>query len=138
MPFGLRNAPGTFQRLMDKILGDYINKFVVVYIDDIMIYSETFDEHVQHITKVLHRLKEVQLILKLKKCRFGESSVEFLGHVIGKDGIKPDPKKIDKIVNLQPPKNVRGVRSILGLCSYYRKFVKDFSKIAKPLTMLVK
>jgi hypothetical protein len=138
MPFGLRNAPGTFQRVMDKILKEYIDKFVVVYIDDIMIYSNSFEDHLTHLNKVLKRLKDNNLIIKLKKCRFAEENIEFLGHVIGKDGIKPDPNKIIKITQLKPPTNVRGVRSILGLCSYYRKFIKDFSKIAKPLTNLIK
>jgi hypothetical protein len=138
MPFGLRNAPGTFQRVMDKILKDYIDKFVVVYIDDIMIYSEDFESHITQLTKVLRRLRDNNLIVKLKKCRFAEENIEFLGHIIGKDGIKPDPNKINKITQLKPPVNVKGVRSVLGLCSYYRKFIKDFSKIAKPLTNLIK
>jgi hypothetical protein len=119
MPFGLRNAPGTFQRVMDKILKEYIDKFVVVYIDDILIYSNSFEDHLTHLTRVLKKLKDNNLIIKLKKCRFAEENIEFLGHVIGKDGIKPDPNKIIKITQLKPPTNVRGVRSILGLCSYY-------------------
>ena len=138
MPFGLRNAPGTFQRVMDKILRDYIDKFVVVYIDDIMIYSNNFEDHVTHINEVLQRLSDNNLIVKLKKCRFAEENIEFLGHVIGKNGIKPDPNKIGKIAQLKAPTNVKGVRSVLGLCSYYRKFIKNFSKIAKPLTNLIK
>jgi Reverse transcriptase (RNA-dependent DNA polymerase)/RNase H-like domain found in reverse transcriptase len=138
MPFGLKNAPGTFQRLMDKILREYINEFVVVYLDDIMIYSDSFENHVKHVREVLERLKRANLILKLKKCKFGEQNIEFLGHIIGREGIKPDPKKIEKIINLKAPKDVSGIRSILGLCSYYRRFVKDFSKIAKPLTSLLK
>lgn len=138
MPFGLNNAPATFQRMMDKLLGEYLNEFVVVYIDDIMIYSDTFEDHVKHIRMVLEKIKRANLILKLKKCKFGDRNIEFLGHVVGRDGLRPNPKKIEAIQKIEPPTDVKGIRSFLGLCSYYRKFVKDFSKIAKPLSTLVK
>ncbi|GBB96358.1 hypothetical protein RclHR1_27350003 [Rhizophagus clarus] len=138
MPFGLKNAPGTFQRLMDEILSEYIGEFVVVYIDDIMIYSKSFEEHMEHLEKVLRKLKEKNIILKLKKCKFGERNIEFLGHIVGRDGLKPEEKKIEKIRNMERPRNVKEIRSFLGLCSYYRKFVKDFSRIAKPISNLVR
>src|SRR6266511_941893 len=138
MPFGLKNAPPTFQRMMNEILKDWLDEFVVVYIDDIMIYSKTFEEHLKHIEKILKKLKEVNLMLKLSKCKWGERNIEFLGHVVGNDGLKPDPRKIDKIKNLPIPTTQKGVRSVLGLCGYYRKFVKGFSKIAKPLNELLK
>ncbi|GES79037.1 enzymatic polyprotein, putative [Rhizophagus clarus] len=138
MPFGLKNAPGTFQRLMDEILSEYIGEFVVVYIDDIMIYSKSFEEHIEHLEKVLRKLKEKNIILKLKKCKFGERNIEFLGHIVGRDGLKPEEKKIEKIRNMERPRNIREIRSFLGLCSYYRKFVKDFSRIAKPISNLVR
>ena len=138
MPFGLKNAPPTFQRMMNEILKDWLDEFVVVYIDDIMIYSKTFEEHLEHIEKILKKLREVNLMLKLSKCKWGERNIEFLGHVVGNDGLKPDPRKIDKIKNLPIPTTQKGVRSVLGLCGYYRKFVKGFSKIAKPLNELLK
>ncbi|GES76231.1 enzymatic polyprotein, putative [Rhizophagus clarus] len=138
MPFGLKNAPGTFQRLMNEILSEYIGEFVVVYIDNIMIYSKSFKEHMEHLEKVLRKLKEKNIILKLKKCKFGERNIEFLGHIVGRDGLKPEEKKIEKIRNMERPRNIKEIRSFLGLCSYYRKFVKDFSRIAKPISNLVR
>ncbi|GET58360.1 hypothetical protein GLOIN_2v1765994 [Rhizophagus irregularis DAOM 181602=DAOM 197198] len=138
MPFGLTNAPASFQRLMDKVLKEYLNEFVIVYIDDIMIYSENFEDHLKHIKLVLEKLKEASLILKLKKCIFGKTEIEFLGHVVGKNGLKPSPGKVEKIQKLTAPINIKGVRSILGLCTYYRKFIKDFSKIVKPITSLLR
>src|SRR3984885_8277484 len=97
MPFGLKNAPGTFQRLIDEILREYIGEFVIVYLDDIMIYSKDFEEHTKHINKVLSKLRENNMIIKLKKCKFGERNIEFLGHIVGRDGLKPDEKKVEKI-----------------------------------------
>jgi hypothetical protein len=138
MPFGLTNAPATFQRMMDKTLKEYIGEFVTVYLDDIMIYSKSFEEHIEHIEKVLMKLKEINAVIKLKKCEFGKRNIEFLGHIVGKDGLQPEMKKVKKIKNMKRPENVTEVRSFLGLCSYYRKFIKDFSKIAKPLNNLVK
>src|SRR5207249_3844252 len=138
MPFGLKNAPPTFQRMMNEILKDWLDEFVVVYIDDILIYSKTFDEHLEHLERVFEKLREVKLMIKLKKCKFGEQNIEFLGHIIGRDGIKPDPEKIEKIKNLKAPNNLTELRSVLGLCSYYRRFVKNFSKIVKPLNKLLK
>src|ERR1051325_10896018 len=138
MPFGLTNVPATFQRLMNHILMEYLDEFVVVYIDDILIYSKTFEEHLEHLEKIFEKLKEANLMIKLKKCKFGEQNIEFLGHIIGRDGIKPDPEKIEKIKNLKIPNNLTELRSILGLCSYYRRFVKNFSKTVKPLNKLLK
>jgi len=111
---------------------------MVVYIDDILIYSKTFEEHMEHLRIVFDILRKANLMMKLKKCKFLEQNIEFLGHIVGKDGIKVDPAKIEKVKDLKIPTTVREVRSILGLCSYYRKFVKDFSKIAKPLNELLK
>ncbi|CAB5185100.1 unnamed protein product [Rhizophagus irregularis] len=138
MPFGLKNAPGTFQRLMDEILKEYIGEFVVVYLDDIMIYSKNFEEHIEHVNKVLNKLRENNLIVKLKKCKFGERNIEFLGHIVGRDGLKPNEKKVEKIKEIKIPETVKEVRSFLGLCSYYRRFIKNFARIAKPLYHLVK
>ncbi|CAB4418771.1 unnamed protein product [Rhizophagus irregularis] len=138
MPFGLKNAPGTFQRLMDEILKEYIGEFVTVYLDDIMIYSRNFEEHLEHVNRVLNKLKENNMIVKLKKCQFGLRNINFLGHIVGKDGLQPDEKKVEKIKNIKRPETVTEVRSFLGLCSYYRRFIKDFAKIAKPLHNLMK
>ncbi|CAB5185215.1 unnamed protein product [Rhizophagus irregularis] len=109
MPFGLTNAPATFQRLMDEILEEYINDFVVVYIDDIMIYSENLKDHMEHVEKVLKKLRENNLIIKLKKCRFLERNIEFLGHIVGNDGLKPDDKKIEKIKEMKAPTTVKEI-----------------------------
>jgi hypothetical protein len=138
MPFGLMNAPATFQRMMDKILREYIDEgFVVVYLDDIMIYSKTFEEHMMHLKKVLNKLREKKLIAKLK-CNFGMRDIEFLGHIVGNNGLRPSENKIESIKNMKVPENVTEMRAFIGLCSYYRKFVKGFSKIVKPLTILTK
>ena len=136
MPFGLKNAPATFQRLMNDLLREYLYEFTVVYLDDIMIYSKTFEDHLKHLERILTILKEANLMIKLKKCKFCEQEIEYLGHIAGKDGLKPDPKKIEKIKNLKPPTNLKEVQSIMGLCQYYRTFVQDFSKIAKPIYQL--
>jgi len=136
MPFGLKNAPPTFQRMMNKILREWLREFVVVYIDDIMIYSKTFEEHLEQVEKVLKKLKKKSKFNE--KCKWGEQNIGFLGHRVGKDGLKPDPGKIEKIRDIKIPTTVREVRAVLGLFSYYRKFVEGFSKIAKPLNELLK
>ncbi|CAG8539325.1 15223_t:CDS:2, partial [Dentiscutata heterogama] len=138
MPFGLTNAPATFQRLMDKILCPYINKFVVVYLDDITIYSRTFEEHFEHVQLVFRVLREANLKLNLAKCYFFLNSIKFLEHIIGKDGIKTDERLIDKVKNFPTSTNLRQLRGFLGLASYYRRFIQGFSKIAKPLNQLLK
>ena len=138
MPFGLCNAPATFQRIMNKVLGDSIHKYVMVYLDDVIIYSKSFEEHLRHIEDVLNRIRRANLRLKAEKCHFGASELQFLGHVVGKDGVKPDPKKVEKIENYPIPKNIRELRGALGLFSYYRRFIENFSKIADPLYELLK
>ena len=138
MPFGLKNAPPTFQRLMNKVFKDYLDDFVIVYIDDILIYSKTYEEHLKHIRMVFDKLKEANLAIKLKKCKFCVPNIEFLGHVVGRDGLKPDPNKIKKMKELKAPTDLTSLRAALGLFSYYRKFVKHFSKTAGPMTELMK
>jgi hypothetical protein len=138
MPFGLCNAPATFQRTMDKVLQRIKDKFVLVYLDDVIIFSKTFEEHIQHVEEVMKRIRDANLRLKAEKCYFAAKVLQFLGHVVGKDGVKPNPEKVDKMINYSEPKNIRELREVLGLFSYYRRFIKDFAQIANPLYKLLK
>lgn len=133
MPFGLTNAPSTFQRMMNQVLQPYINKFVQVYLDDIIIYSKSIKEHFQHLRKVLLLLRQNQLIAKKKKCSFYFKSLQFLGHIISEEGIRTDPFKIEKIKIWPTPKTIKEAQSFLGLSGYYRRFIKDYSRIAGPI-----
>ncbi len=115
MPFGLCNAPATFQRLMNKILRPYIGKFVEVYLDDVIIHSRTKEEHIKHVRVVLQKIREANLKLKPSKCKWFEQELTFVGHKIGINGIKPDPRNIEKIKNAQVPSNTTQLRGFLGL-----------------------
>ena len=136
LPFGLTSAPATFMRLMNDTLMPYLDKFVIVYLDDICIYSKTPEEHLDHLRKVLTLLQQEKLIGKLAKCEFGISSMEFLGHVVSDQGIATDPGKVKSVQDWPTPQNATDVMRFLGLANFYRRFVKDFSKIAAPLTSL--
>ncbi|KAL4351797.1 hypothetical protein GQ457_06G011370 [Hibiscus cannabinus] len=138
MPFGLTNAPAAFMDLMNRVFKPYLDKFVVVFIDDILIYSRNKDDHAKHLQIVLQTLRECQLYAKFSKCEFWLSEVAFLGHVISAKGIMVDPKKVQTILDWRPPRNVSEVHSFLGLAGYYRRFVKGFSVIALPLTKLLR
>ena len=138
MSFGLTNAPATFMDLMNRVFKDFLDKFVIVFIDDILVYSSTEEEHEHHLRLVLQRLREHRLYAKFSKCEFWLPQVAFLGHVVGKDGILVDPSKIEAVKNWPRPASVSEVRSFLGLAGYYRRFVEGFSKIAVPLTALTK
>nr|KYP32028.1 Retrovirus-related Pol polyprotein from transposon 17.6 [Cajanus cajan] len=138
MPFGLTNAPSTFMRLMNHILRDCIGKFVVVYFDDILVYSKTLDEHLGHLRQVLIILRVNHLYANLEKCTFCQEQVKFLGFIVGKEGVQVDSEKIKAIQEWPTPKSVGEVRSFHGLASFYRRFVKDFSTLASPLNELVK
>ncbi|KAL2240852.1 UNVERIFIED_CONTAM: Transposon Ty3-I Gag-Pol polyprotein, partial [Sesamum indicum] len=138
MPFGLTNAPATFMALMNKTLQPFLDQFVIVFIDDILIYSSCPEEHKQHLRTILQILREKQFYGKFSKCEFWMEEISFLGRVVSKEGVEPDPAKVKAILEWEPPKNVSEIRSFLGLASYYRRCVKDFSIIAKPLTNLLK
>eukprot|EP00833_Pecoramyces_ruminatium_P011005 jgi/Orpsp1_1/1185037/evm.model.c7180000092080.1 len=138
MPFGLTNAPAVFQRFINFVLSDFINDFVVVYLDDILIYSRSLEEHRIHVKKVLGALRENQLTVKLEKCVFHVTEIEFLGHVISGQSIKTDPKKIESVAKWPEPKNLKQVQSFLGFCNYYRRFIKNFSSVANPLFKLTR
>ena len=136
MPFGLCNAPAMFQRLMEFVLDGMLWKNCFLYIDDVLVCSKTLDEHLTHLTEVFRRLRKANLRLKLKKCMFLHPKVQYLGHVISREGVSPDPEKVEKVKNYPVPTNPTEVRQFLGLASYYRCFMKDFAKIAKPLYSL--
>ncbi|KAA3483477.1 DNA/RNA polymerases superfamily protein [Gossypium australe] len=137
MPFGLTNAPTVFMDLMNRVFRQFLDRFVVVFIDDILIYSKNEAEHVEHLRVVLQTLRDQRLYAKFSKCEFWMNEVSFLGHVVSVSGIRVDPNKIAAILDWKPPKNVSEIRSFLGLAGYYRRFVKGFSVIATPLTRLL-
>lgn len=133
MPFGLTNAPSTFQMIMNDTLREFIGKFVLVYLDDILIYSTSKEQHLYHLRLVLQRLRQVKLYAKDKKCSFFKEQVKFLGHVIDKDGIHMDTDKLKAMLEWPTPKTPKDAKRFLGLAGYYRKFVEHFSDIARPL-----
>jgi hypothetical protein len=137
MSFGLTNAPAFFMHLMNKVFMDYLDTFVVIFIDDILIYSKSEAEHEKHLSHVLQRLREHKLYAKLSKCEFWIDEVPFLGHVISRGGIAVDPGKVKDVLDWVVPQTVKEVCPFLGLAGYYRRFIENFSKIAKPLTSLL-
>ncbi|UYV75361.1 hypothetical protein LAZ67_12003633 [Cordylochernes scorpioides] len=138
MPFGLKNAPSTFQRIIQHIIGNLLWNGVCNYQDDILIYSSTFKDHIELMKKIFDKLKENNIKLKLKKCSFAKQEIRYLGHIIGHNKIKPDPEKTKAINEFPQPKTVKQVRQFLGLAGYYRKFIPKFSQIADPLTSLTR
>jgi hypothetical protein len=138
MPYGLTSGPATFQLTMNSVLAPFLRKCVVVFIDDILIYSATWPDHLCHLRAVFDTLRNQQLKVKLSKCSFAQIKLQYLGHVISKDGVATDPSKIEAVQSWPSPKTAKEVRSFLGLAGYYRKFVKNFGIMSRPLTNLLK
>jgi hypothetical protein len=138
MSFGLTNAPTYFMYLMNSVFMTELDKFVVDFIDDILIYSKNEKEHAKHLRIVLQRLRDHKLYAKFSKCEFWLNSMKLLGHTISKDGISVDPSKVQEVMDWKPPNSVHQICSFLGLAGYYRRFIPDFSRIAKPMTELLK
>ncbi|GKA98204.1 putative reverse transcriptase domain-containing protein [Tanacetum coccineum] len=136
MPFGLTNAPAVFMDLMNRVCKPYLDKFVIVFIDDILIYSRNEEEHANHLRIILELLRKEKLYAKFSKCDFWIRIVQFLGHLIDSQGLHVDPAKIEAVKNWTSPTTPTEVRQFLGLAGYYRRFIEGFSKIAKPLTKL--
>ena len=138
MPFGLTNAPSTFQRAMNNIFKKELYKYVLVYLDDIIIYSKTFEDHLVHLRRVFELLLSAGLRLNRTKCEFFKNKIDYLGYIVSKDGIAPNMKKIESITKYPEPTNQKELGTFLGLASYYRKFVRAFAEKAHPLTALTK
>jgi hypothetical protein len=138
MSFGLTNAPAHFMYLMNSVFMPELDKFVVVFIDDIFVYSKSEEEHAEHLRVVLTRLRDHQLYAKFSKCEFWLKEVQFLGHMLSAERVAVDPGKVKDILNWKPPISVHEVRSFLGMANYYHRFIPDFSKVAKPITKLLK
>ena len=137
MPFWLTNAPVAFMDLMNRVFRPYVDQFVVVFIDDILVYSKDREDHDTHLRVVLETLRKEQLYAKLSKCKFWLREVSFLRHILSEEGIRVDPKKIEVIIEWKPSQNVTKVCSFLGLAGYYRGFIKGFSMTATPMTRLL-
>ncbi len=138
LPFGLCNGPATFVALMNEIFHDVLDKFIVIYIDDILVFSENEEQHRMHLEVIMERLQKNQLHVQLKKCLFFQNSIEFLGYIVGDGTIKMDSAKVKAISGIESPSSVTDVRSFLGLIGFYRKFIPNFAVLAKPLTELLK
>ncbi|GKF40903.1 putative reverse transcriptase domain-containing protein [Tanacetum coccineum] len=138
MPFGLTNAPSVFMDLMNHIFHEYLDMFVIVFIDGILVYSKSEEEHKRHLWIMLEILRQKKLYAKFSKCEFWLQQVAFLGHIVSADGIIMDPSKVEAITKWPRPTTVTEVRSFLGLAGYYRRFIEGFSRLALPLTQLMR
>ena len=133
VPFGLTNGPATFQRFINDSFMDCLDDFLTAYLDDLLIYSENELDHEIHVRKVLTRLREAGLQADIKKCEFHVRKTKYLGFIVGEDGIEVDPEKISVLKNWQVPNTVRGIQSFLGFCNFYRRFIRNYGRIARPL-----
>ena len=138
MPFGLTNAPTAFMDLMHRIFQPYLDQFVVVFVDDILIYSQSEWEHEYHLRIVLQLLRDHQLYAKFSKCEFWLTEVRFLGYVVSASGVSIDPEKVEAVMSWERPKSVFEIRSFLGFTGYYRRLIEDFSRLAAPMTRLTR
>jgi len=136
MPFGLSNAPSAFQRFMNDIFSDVLDIFVVIYLDDILIYSDNMDDHKKHVKEVLKRLRENQLYASPTKCVFHQDRIEFLGFVLGVDGLRMDESKTQTIQNWPTPRRVKDIQFFLGFANFYKRFIDNYTEITSPLTRL--
>lgn len=138
MPFELSNAPATFQGVMNNVFRPYLRRFVLVFFDDILVYSRRFEDHEMHLREVLKLLKSHQFAVNGKKCAFGQRKIDYLGHIISAVGVEADPRKVQAMEDWPLPRDLRDLRGFLGLTGYYRRFVKGYGKITEPLTRLLK
>jgi len=138
MPFRLTNAPTSFQSLINNTLQEYLDDFVVAYLDDVLIFSKTYKEHVQHVRKVLTKLREKGLPVKLEKCEFYKHEVPFLGYIISDQGLKMSPDKIKDVLEWPEPRSVKDVQSFLGFANFYRRFIEGYSRVTAALSNLTK
>lgn len=138
MPFGLTNAPSTFQALMNHVFEPFLRKFVLVFFDDILVYCSSWELHLVHLQRVLDVLQQHKLIAKASKCTFGATKISYLGHIIIVVGVSTDPEKNSAIQGWKQPTTLKQLRGFLGLTGYYRRFVQNYGKICKPLTVLLK
>ncbi len=136
MPFGLSNSPLVFQALVNDVLRDMVDRFVFVYLDDILIFSQNERDHVQHVRRVLQWLLENRLFAKVEKCEFHARSIPFLGFILSPEGIRMDPAKVEAVADLPTPDNRRAVQRFLVIAHFYRRFIRNFSQVALPLTDL--
>jgi hypothetical protein len=137
MPFGLTNAPATFQCLMNVIFGDYVRKFILICMNDILVFSKTLEQHIEHLRLVFQTLLEHKLYLKFSKCTFAQQSISYLGHIISNQDVSTHPEKTEAVLKWHVPQNFTELRGFLGLTGYYRKFVKNYGILAKPLTNIL-
>lgn len=138
MPFGLTNAPSTFQATMNTIFRPYLRKFILVFFDDILVYSTTWSAHLSHLETTLNILSNHKFLANISKCVFGMTSLTYLGHIISGDGVQMDPSKIESILNWPIPSSITAIRGFLGLTGYYRRFIQNYAALAGPIFDLLK
>ncbi len=138
MPYGLSNSPSIFQNFMNEIFRDMINRFVLIYIDDILIYSPTIEDHRRHVTQELQHLRQYHLYLKTEKCEFHESTIHFLGYIVTPAGVQMDQRKVEAVKNRPQPMTIKEMQRFLGFANFYRRFIAHYSQLAAPLTSLLR